>query len=450
MEGSAAFLQQLTDALSRRGQWLEGTQIPRLREAIQSYQTLFESIMGMLIRKGLLREDPYNYEQTQTDIVVPSDAPLPDFENADETSYRLAAFRRQLKFVLESVFTLGELKLGRLKKLAALVSYINWGELAETSGSPVTRSFARAFMKILLGPDAMSAQILKDQEMQIERAFQDCRSIIADVVTYHRESWKAELRRVALPHLSLEPGASGKKDETVRLMRKIFSKEMEGRPWYPALAQELFAEETESDAESRKARLLASLSIPEAQPAQKSEVRREGKPILMEAVRILSRPYEELVTAIESLSETERLLLPREGGFGQTLRRLFGMGARAKTDSHTYEITFTEPARRHHQGGEAELPAVRAGSPQEGYSSGRHFRGDRSCVQAAGRDVGDLPCRVSGQATERASPDPPPSCRVQCSFSVEGCNGGKARRTGNQAGAARHSQQPRESESAAA
>ncbi|MGO9412704.1 MAG: hypothetical protein ACLQCB_18400 [Spirochaetia bacterium] len=344
MEGSAAFLQQLTDALSRRGQWLEGTQIPRLREAIQSYQTLFESIMGMLIRKGLLREDPYNYEQTQTDIVVPSDAPLPDFENADETSYRLAAFRRQLKFVLESVFTLGELKLGRLKKLAALVSYINWGELAETSGSPVTRSFARAFMKILLGPDAMSAQILKDQEMQIERAFQDCRSIIADVVTYHRESWKAELRRVALPHLSLEPGASGKKDETVRLMRKIFSKEMEGRPWYPALAQELFAEETESDAESRKARLLASLSIPEAQPAQKSEVRREGKPILMEAVRILSRPYEELVTAIESLSETERLLLPREGGFGQTLRRLFGMGARAKTDSHTYEITFTEPA----------------------------------------------------------------------------------------------------------
>ncbi len=77
MEGSGDFLQQLTDALSQRGQWLEGTQLPRLREAVQSYQTLFESIMAMLIKKGLLREDPYNYEQPQNDIVVPSDSPLP-------------------------------------------------------------------------------------------------------------------------------------------------------------------------------------------------------------------------------------------------------------------------------------------------------------------------------------------------------------------------------------
>jgi hypothetical protein len=345
MEDSAAFLQQLTDALSRRGQWLEETQIPRLKDTIQSYQTLFESIMGMLIKKGLLREDPYNYEQVQADIMVPSDGPLPEFENADETSYRLAAFRRQLKFVLaELSFTLADLKLGRLKKLSALLSYINWAELAENSASPVTRAFARSFMKVLLGGDAMSAQILKDQETQIERAFKDCRSIIADVAAYHRESWKAELRRSVLPHLSIEPGAIGKKDETTRLMRKVFGKEMEGRPWYPALAQELVAEEVESDAESRRARLLASLAIPAPQPAQKTDAPREGKPILMEAVRILARPHEELVTAIESLSETERLLQSRESGFGQALRRLLGMGARTKTDSHTYEITFTEPA----------------------------------------------------------------------------------------------------------
>jgi hypothetical protein len=345
MEGSGEFLQQLTDALSQRGQWLEGTQLPRLKDGIQNYQTLFESIMAMMIKKGLLREDPYNYEQAQSDITIPSDAPLPDFENTDETSYRLAAFRRQLKYVLaELSFTLSALPLARLKKLSALLSYVNWAELTETSSSPVTRSFARATMQVLLGGDAMSAQILKEHETKIVATFLECRSIIADLVAYHRESWKAELRRVVLPQVSLEPAAQGKKEETVRAMRRVYGKEMQGRPWYPALAQELIAEELESDAESRKARLLSSLAIPEEKPAPKSVVQRDGKSILMEAVRILSRPHEELVTAIESLTETERLSQTREGGFGHALRRFLGLGARTTTDSHTYEITFTEPA----------------------------------------------------------------------------------------------------------
>lgn len=346
MEGSGEFLQQLTEALSRRSQWLEKEQIPRLREVVQRYQNLFESIMSMLIKKGLLREDPYNYEQALTDITVPSDAPLADFENADEASYRIAAFRRQLKYILTELdFNLSSLKLGRLKKLSALLSYVNWSELNDTSSSPTTRAFARAFMKVLLGGDAMSAQILKEQETQIERAFHECKSIIADLVSYHRESWKAELRRAVLPSLSLEPaGAQGKREEILRAMRKAYGKEMEGRPWYPALAQELVAEEVESDAESRKERLLSSLAIPVPQPAVEKTVEKEGKQILMEAVRILSRPHEELITAVESLTETERLLLTRESGFGHTLRRLLGMGTREKADIHTYEIQYSEPA----------------------------------------------------------------------------------------------------------
>lgn len=345
MEGSGDFLQQLTDALSQRGQWLEGTQLPRLREAVQSYQTLFESIMAMLIKKGLLREDPYNYEQPQNDIVVPSDSPLPDFENADETSYRLAAFRRQLKYVLSEVsFNLSALPLARLKKLSALLSYVNWTELADSSGSPVTRSFARATTQILLGGDAMAAQIIKEHETKIVTTFQECHSIITDLVAYNRESWKAELRRAALPHVSLEQGEQGKKDEIVRAMRKVYAKEAPGRPWYPTLAQELIGEETESDAEARKARLLASLAIPEAKPATKTVVQRDAKSLLMEAVRILSRPHEELVAAVESLTETERLFQVRPGGLGHALRRFLGLGARTRTDSHTYEITFTEPA----------------------------------------------------------------------------------------------------------
>jgi hypothetical protein len=345
MEESEGFLQQLTDALAKRKQWLEESQIPRLKEVFRSYQIQFESAMGTLIRKGLLRQDPYNYEQSITDITVPADTPLPEFESADETSYRLAAFQRQLNYVIaDQDFSLGALKIARLKKLSALLSYINWLEFGENSSSPTTRAFARVFMKVRLGPDAMSAQILKDQETQIIKTFNEGRSIIADLVTWHRESWKADVRKVLLPRFALEPAEGmAKKEEILRTMRKEFAKDMEGRPWYPALAQEILVEEMEIDAASRKAKLLTSLVVPEPMPAEK-EGGRDAKLMLLEAVRILSRPHEELITAVESLSESERVLQPREGGLGVALRRLFGRAPREKPDAHTYEIQYSEPA----------------------------------------------------------------------------------------------------------
>ncbi len=345
MEESDAFLRQLTDALARRRQWLEGTQIPRLKEAFAAYQVQFESAMITLIKKGLLREDPYNYEQPIADITIPADDPLPEFESTDETSYRLAAFQRQLKHIAEQDFSLSALPLARLKKLTALLSYINWLEFAENSTSPTTRSFARVFMKVLLGPDPMSAQILKDQQNRLVKTFNQGRSIIADIVGWHRESWKADVRRTLLPRFEPELGEGpAKKEEVLHAMHKAFTEDMEGRPWYPALAQELIAEEVEVDGASRKEKILASLVIPAPAPtpAEKGPAR-EGKPLLMEALRILSRPHEELVTAVESLMETEKLLLPRRRGLREALRRLFGLAPREKPEAHTYEIQYSEP-----------------------------------------------------------------------------------------------------------
>jgi len=99
MEEPAHYQALLDAAVDKRRQWLEAQQIPLLKETLASYTSMFEGVMAMLIRKGLLREDPYNYDQAVTDITIPKDDVLPEFENSDEVSYRLAAFRRQLKFV---------------------------------------------------------------------------------------------------------------------------------------------------------------------------------------------------------------------------------------------------------------------------------------------------------------------------------------------------------------
>ncbi len=137
MEGPARY-QDAAGRCDRKTQRLAGSRAdPPLKDALASFEALFEGAVGMLIRKGLLREDPYNYEQTFSDITIPKDEALPEFENSDEVSYRLAAFRRQLKYVsTEYPLDLPTLSLARLKKLSSLISYINWLELGEGLQEP--------------------------------------------------------------------------------------------------------------------------------------------------------------------------------------------------------------------------------------------------------------------------------------------------------------------------
>jgi hypothetical protein len=344
MEGSADYLEQLGAALEKRMKWLEESLIPRLKDALLSYQSLFEGAMAMLIRKGLLREDPYNYEQVVTEIVIPKDDPLPDFENTDEVSYRLAAFRRQIKFVTtEASFDLHALTLPRLKKITALISYVNWLEFGEGSTSPITRAFARVFMKVRMGPDSMASQILKDCDIQIVKVVHQIRVMVAELIAFHRESWKAELRRKVLQQISLgTPEGHVRKEEALRALRKGFGQWMSGKPWYPALTEEVVEEELAEEGAAMKARVLASLAVTEPEPT-KIIAAPEGRTILMEAVRILSRPHEELATALAILQENERLLLEGRGTGGGWLRRLLGRGTSQRATERTYKVLYSEP-----------------------------------------------------------------------------------------------------------
>ncbi len=343
MDASASYVDQLESALDTRARWLETVQIPLLKDTLVAYQSHFEGVMAMLIRKGLLREDPYNYEQAFTEIVIPSDDSLPDFENADEVSFRLAAFRRQLKFVsAETSFDLHSLGLARLKKLSALISYINWLGFGEGSSSPTTRVFARAFMKVRMGSDTMASQILKDNEIQIIKAVHQLRAVIAELIAFHRESWKAELRRKVLSQLNLAPqDGRMRKEEAVRAVRRGFGQSMNGKPWYPALSEEVIQEEVGDDGPARKEKILASLVVT-ATETVKVTVAPEGKPILLEAVRILCRPHEEISTALAVLEENKRLLHDSRGT-GGWFRRLLGRSGDSEGESRTYKAQYAEP-----------------------------------------------------------------------------------------------------------
>ena len=344
MEGSISYLEQLESSLEKRSQWLESTQIPCLKEALASFDALFEGVMAMLIRKSLLREDPYKYEQAFTEIVLPSDAPLLDSDSSDEVSFRLAAFRRQIKYVsTELSLDLKSLGMARLKKILALVLFINWLEFGEGSTSSTTRAFAHAFMRVRMSPDTMSAQILKDCEIQIVKTVRQIRGLVAELIAFYRESWKLEVRRKVLTRYPPDAALGHvQKEEALRAMRRGFGQSMDGKLWYPALAEELVEEEIADDGAARKRKLLASLAVPE--PVQvEIATPAEGRAILMDAVRTICRPHEELATALAILEENDRLLTESRGSRGGWLKRLLGVRISPQAAERICKVQYTEP-----------------------------------------------------------------------------------------------------------
>jgi hypothetical protein len=344
MEGPASYQRQLDAALETRRQWLEAEQVPRLREALASFEALFEGAIMMLIRKGLLREDPYNYEQAFSDITIPKDDALPEFENSDELSYRLAAYRRQLKYVsTEYPLDLPTLNLARLKKLSSLITYVNWLEMGESSKSPTTKAFARVFMKVRMSTDTMASQILKDSELQIVKTTHQVRSFLADLIAFCRESWKADIRRLVLPSLAAGGGdGHTRREEMLKGIRRGFANRMEGRPWYPSLAEEIADEELAENSEERKSKVLASLAVAAPVKPKVTEAL-DGRAILLDSVKLFSRPNEEFSTAIAVLEENERLLAEVKSSGGGWLKRLLGSGPAVKADDHVYKVQYAEP-----------------------------------------------------------------------------------------------------------
>lgn len=269
---SPDFLHRLEDALARRGVWLEAHRIPLLKDLAGTYRTLFESVVGTLVKKGLLREDPYDYDAKVSAILVPPDTVLPEAEEDTELSRRISLYRRQLELLLaETPFTLASLDLSLLKKISTLFSYVDWEGFGETSHSPTTRAVAHRVSNVGLSRDALSSRVLHESRVQLEKLSRDIRERLAEVEAWQRESWKAALRAKALPRMPApEARTAEERAALAREMKKAFDAASPGGAWHPHLVQEILGEDHPPGAEERREKLLASLALPQPGAANRT------------------------------------------------------------------------------------------------------------------------------------------------------------------------------------
>ena len=93
------FFNQLEEAIIKRKEHAEKTIIIKLKEHLSIFQTYFQNIYNILIRKALLQEDPYKDDDKVTEITIPSSAPIIESGFQEDMSHRISDFHTQVEFL---------------------------------------------------------------------------------------------------------------------------------------------------------------------------------------------------------------------------------------------------------------------------------------------------------------------------------------------------------------
>jgi hypothetical protein len=353
MEGSADFLKQLEAALAVRRAWLD-ERAPLLKEAVRTYQQRYQALYELFLRKGLIREDPYDYGRKANDVGAPSDEPFLETEKRDQISWRLDALRKHLETVTtEWKLDTSGLDLGRLKRLSALVRYLPWAGLSELSPSPTAKTVAQFANSIRMGTDRVTAVVVKDAINQLAESQRELAILVSEFAVYQRERWKAELRAKADRKVALDRQKSeAKREETLRELRRTVAETMPGSPFYPELAGEILDEELAPQAEELRGRLLEGLvRIEEPVPAvvPKRAPPRPDRNALLDAVRLLARSEAEMQSALATLSANAERLAGPTRGFIAFLHRLVAALAGRRAKERTVEVEYLDADVTRHE-----------------------------------------------------------------------------------------------------
>ena len=316
MEAENDFLSKLEIVLEQQRDSLDKKELSDLKETIRLFTSAFEGIYNLLLKKGLISEDPYKYEQKVSEITPPPADQVLDSDKINKISQRLSMYDSQLDFLNSFYeFSADFITMPRIKKIVSLINWIKWDRLAESSTETNTKILAEIIGKITQGSDQMSISLVNDSLKRMRELSKKIVIISRVISLYQREKYKFDIRSSIITQLELTPlDMQTKSEDTLLTIKRNFVKIMGKEiPFYSELIKEIFAEEAVPEGEILKSEVIKKLTI----RGEKKEVKKEinYRQILMDAVRTLaavSIPMEQAIKKLDfnnALSEEKTMTL---------------------------------------------------------------------------------------------------------------------------------------------
>lgn len=330
----------MTETLSAYQDWLEKTELPKMKEAFRIFHTAFFSLYSLFLKRKLIREDPYKQEAKIVDVTVPDTGPLNEADRLDELSQRLSQFDNQLDFLVNFYqFSLENMGLERIKRIVGLVKYIDWIRFSpDISATPLTRAVVDMLNQAKAGSDQFTMTLIADALNNLSKASAGIMKGLKGVSDYNREAYKLELRIKIIA--ALPPGDAAQ----VAQIKKRFAGAIPGKPFYPELAEEVIREDYSKEGSVLREKILKLFAGMGEQP-KSEKAAASFKGVLIEGLFIMGSLAPILIEILPKMEENHALLQNQKANFWNKVRELMQQVMKKDPDTVVYEVEYMDNNR---------------------------------------------------------------------------------------------------------
>ncbi|MCL2759630.1 MAG: hypothetical protein FWD22_05410, partial [Treponema sp.] len=233
----AGYIDTLEQVLIARKDWLEKSELVKLKDDLRAFQVSFASLYNIYLKKKLIDEDPYKQETKISELEIPETGAFQEAKRIEQLSIRLSNFDNQLDFLV-NFYQLGVdfLNLDRIKRIVGLIRYIEWGSLTPDSQSPMTKAVSDMTIHAKVGVDTLTLSIIGESLSKLSKTTVAAMGILKNLNIYYRENYKLNVRKNVTKTMSAG-------EATLDSIRKKIQSAMPGSPFYKELIEEIIKED---------------------------------------------------------------------------------------------------------------------------------------------------------------------------------------------------------------
>jgi hypothetical protein len=344
MDANQTYTDQLEQALLEKIERMDGYELKQLKDDYKLFQSAFQGIYNVLLRKGLIHEDPYKLELKISEVQTPPEGSFAESEKLDQMCIRLSQFESYLDFLNNYYqFSVDFLTLGRIKKLVGLTKYFSFTAFTENSSQLNTRYFAEIVAQIRKGSDPLSTGIINEGLLQLDKTSRKIFQALKDLGNIHRERYKLELRRMAIDGLKFDRDqVITHQDDVIRKIRQKFVEAAGDKPFYPELVSEILKEDYSSDGPSLRDEALKKLQVADNKGSGKA-AEFNYKTVILEGARTIIGIGFQMDDAMQKLNENQSILDSQDKSLFTKIRRLLREMMGKSPEDIIHEVDYMDP-----------------------------------------------------------------------------------------------------------
>jgi hypothetical protein len=221
-----------------------------------------------------------------------------------------------------------------IKRIIALIKYIDWTKFTANAPNSTTKVVVDVFMQVKAGGDAMAGRVLGDALSNLDRATGVIMGCLKEIADFNREVFKLQVRQTVTSGMSAQAA-------TVENIRKKYAQAMPRAPFYPELVAELIKEDYSAEGEKLQEKVLKQLATPDSKP-KKEKTQIPFKNTLLNGFMVISSIGNTLNGVALKLDENHEMLQNRKQSFLGQLKILFRKAFNKEPEPVIYNIEYVD------------------------------------------------------------------------------------------------------------